>query len=411
MVENLIMKYNLEHFVMLMDTAQQEDMDFDETYAPVARFESIRILLAYAHDFKLFLMEVKSAFLNGFINEKGLWYPKGTGIETIVYADFDHAGDYVHRKSTSGVCTFMGCCLTSWFSKKQIALAISTTEAEYISAEKAFQQALWMKQALVDYDIVLDDIPVLCDNKGAIDLRKAAQEEASRVAIMKMFDEVQVGINADALFAAKLQQKEREEYTIEERAKFLAKTIAAQRKFRAAQRSAEIRSRPPTKGQLTNLIMTYLKNMGGYKHSQLKSNTFEEIQGMYEREKKRIDDFKPMDSDDAVKDSKKAPSEYTSKKEEVLKEPNSTKVEVKLKAADQGTKKIPGKITKMKARKKAGKQTHANDDQSFDEEERNKKDEVESSEKGADASKKRKGGPRMKRQSKRKKTNMFILNP
>ncbi|GJX43852.1 retrovirus-related pol polyprotein from transposon TNT 1-94 [Tanacetum coccineum] len=43
----------------------------------------------------------------------GLWYPKGSGIETIVYADLDHAGDYVDRKSTSGVCTFMGCCLTS----------------------------------------------------------------------------------------------------------------------------------------------------------------------------------------------------------------------------------------------------------------------------------------------------------
>ncbi|GJQ93404.1 hypothetical protein Tco_0004543 [Tanacetum coccineum] len=61
----------------------------------------------------------------------GLWYPKGSGIETIVYADSDHAGDYVDHKSTSGVCTFMGCCLTSWFSKKQTALAISTTEAEY----------------------------------------------------------------------------------------------------------------------------------------------------------------------------------------------------------------------------------------------------------------------------------------
>ncbi|GJX67142.1 retrovirus-related pol polyprotein from transposon TNT 1-94 [Tanacetum coccineum] len=33
----------------------------------------------------------------------GLWYPKGTGIETVVYADSDHAGDYVDRKSTSGV--------------------------------------------------------------------------------------------------------------------------------------------------------------------------------------------------------------------------------------------------------------------------------------------------------------------
>ncbi|GJZ63974.1 hypothetical protein Tco_0620395 [Tanacetum coccineum] len=94
------------------------------------------------------------------------------GVETIVSADFDHAGDYVNRKTTSGVCTFMGCCLTSWFSKKQISLAISITKAEYISAGKACQQALWMKQALVDYDINLDDIPVLCDNKGAIDLSK-----------------------------------------------------------------------------------------------------------------------------------------------------------------------------------------------------------------------------------------------
>ncbi|GJZ15648.1 copia protein [Tanacetum coccineum] len=102
----------------------------------------------------------------------GLWYPKGSDIETIVYADSDHAGDYIDRKSTSGVCTFMGCCLTSWFSKKQTALAISTTEAEYVSAGKACQQALWMKQALVDYGVRLDDIPIMCDNKGAIDLSK-----------------------------------------------------------------------------------------------------------------------------------------------------------------------------------------------------------------------------------------------
>ncbi|GJU18185.1 retrovirus-related pol polyprotein from transposon TNT 1-94 [Tanacetum coccineum] len=82
----------------------------------------------------------------------GLWYPKGTGIETVVYVDSDHAGDYVDRKRTSGICTFVGCCLTSWFSKKQNALAISTTEAEYVSTGKACQQALWMKQALIDYN-------------------------------------------------------------------------------------------------------------------------------------------------------------------------------------------------------------------------------------------------------------------
>nr|GEY68997.1 hypothetical protein [Tanacetum cinerariifolium] len=102
----------------------------------------------------------------------GLWYPKGTGIETVVYADSDHAEDYVDRKSTSGICTFVGCCLTSWFSKKQTALAISTIEAEYVSAGKACQQALWMKQALIDYDVRFDDVPIMCDNKGAIELSK-----------------------------------------------------------------------------------------------------------------------------------------------------------------------------------------------------------------------------------------------
>ncbi|GKB32295.1 retrovirus-related pol polyprotein from transposon TNT 1-94 [Tanacetum coccineum] len=79
----------------------------------------------------------------------GLWYPKGTGLETTVYANFDHAGDY-----------------------KQTALAISTTKAKYVSAGKACQQALWMKQTLVDYEVKLNDVPVLCDNKVAIDLSK-----------------------------------------------------------------------------------------------------------------------------------------------------------------------------------------------------------------------------------------------
>ncbi|GJY11665.1 retrovirus-related pol polyprotein from transposon TNT 1-94 [Tanacetum coccineum] len=51
---------------------QQEGIDYDETYASVARLESIRILLAIAcaNDFKLYQMDVKSAFLNGFINEE-----------------------------------------------------------------------------------------------------------------------------------------------------------------------------------------------------------------------------------------------------------------------------------------------------------------------------------------------------
>jgi hypothetical protein len=50
---------------------QVEGLDFEETYAPVARLEAIRILLAYAytHNIKLYQMDVKSVFLIEYINE------------------------------------------------------------------------------------------------------------------------------------------------------------------------------------------------------------------------------------------------------------------------------------------------------------------------------------------------------
>ncbi|GJX78265.1 putative ribonuclease H-like domain-containing protein [Tanacetum coccineum] len=127
--------------------------------------------------------------------------------------------------------------------------------------------------------------------KDIVERERQREEEASKAAIPEMYDEVQVGIDVDALFAAKLQQEEREEYTIKERAKFLAETIAAQRKFRAAQRSAEIRN-------------------------------------------------------DAVKDSKEAAGVH---KQKVLKEPNSTKFEVKEEGHKESIRKRPGRRLKMKA--------------------------------------------------------------
>ena len=53
---------------------QEEGINYDETFFPIARLEAIRILLAFASfmDFKFFQMDVKSAFLNGFIEEEVL---------------------------------------------------------------------------------------------------------------------------------------------------------------------------------------------------------------------------------------------------------------------------------------------------------------------------------------------------
>jgi hypothetical protein len=68
--------------------AQVAGLDFEETFAPVARLESIRILLAYAahHSFRLFQMDVKSAFLNGPIKEE-VYVEQPPGFEDDSYPD------------------------------------------------------------------------------------------------------------------------------------------------------------------------------------------------------------------------------------------------------------------------------------------------------------------------------------
>ena len=64
---------------------QVEGVDFDESFAPVARLESIRILLSIActMDFKLYQMDVKCAFLNDILIKKSLLNnPKASKILT-----------------------------------------------------------------------------------------------------------------------------------------------------------------------------------------------------------------------------------------------------------------------------------------------------------------------------------------
>jgi hypothetical protein len=66
--------------------SQVEGLDFDETFAHVARLESIHILLAYAtyHGFKLFQMDVKSVFLKGPIKEE-VYVEQPLGFEDCEY--------------------------------------------------------------------------------------------------------------------------------------------------------------------------------------------------------------------------------------------------------------------------------------------------------------------------------------
>ncbi|GJZ98511.1 putative ribonuclease H-like domain-containing protein [Tanacetum coccineum] len=115
---------------------QEEGIDYDEVFAPVARIEAIRIFLAYASymGFMVYQMDVKSAFLYGQIEEEvyifekplvqgieiavliylkgkpslGLWYSKDSPLELVAYTDSDYAGATQDRKSTTGGCQFLG---------------------------------------------------------------------------------------------------------------------------------------------------------------------------------------------------------------------------------------------------------------------------------------------------------------
>ncbi|GJZ55714.1 hypothetical protein Tco_0610907 [Tanacetum coccineum] len=72
-------------------------------------------------------------------------------------------------------------------------------------------------------------------------------------------------MEADAPLAARLQEKERKQFSIDEQARFLVVTIVERKRFFAAQRAEQIRNKPPTKIQLRNKMITYLKNMEGGK--------------------------------------------------------------------------------------------------------------------------------------------------
>jgi hypothetical protein len=98
----------------------------------------------------------------------GLWYPKGYHFELIVYLNVDYAGCKVNRKSTSGTCQFLGRSLVSWSSKKQNFVAISMTEAEYVTVGSCCAQLLWIRQTLKDFGYTMNHISLLCDNESVI---------------------------------------------------------------------------------------------------------------------------------------------------------------------------------------------------------------------------------------------------
>ncbi len=84
-------------------------------------------------------------YLNNTINYKITY--NGTG-DFIAYSDADFGGDRTDRKSTSGIMICIGNTPIFWASKKQTTVALSTTEAEFISAATCSRKILWIQNLI-----------------------------------------------------------------------------------------------------------------------------------------------------------------------------------------------------------------------------------------------------------------------
>ncbi|GJY76192.1 ribonuclease H-like domain-containing protein [Tanacetum coccineum] len=133
---------------------------------------------------------------------------------------------------------------------------------------------------------------------------EAKLEEEERVTIQReeeanliSWDNTQPMIEADYELAQRLQAEEQGELTIEERSKLFVELMKKRKKHFAKLRAEKIRRKPPTKSQKRNQMSTYLRNMAGYKHTQLKNKSFEEIQMLFDKEMKRVNSFVPIDSE------------------------------------------------------------------------------------------------------------------
>ncbi|GKC33526.1 putative ribonuclease H-like domain-containing protein [Tanacetum coccineum] len=95
----------------------------------------------------------------------GLWYLKDSLFDLVAYTDSDYAGASLDRKSTTGGCQFLRCRLISWQCKKQIVVANSITEAEYVAASSCCRQVLWIQNQLLDYGYNFMHTKIFIDNK------------------------------------------------------------------------------------------------------------------------------------------------------------------------------------------------------------------------------------------------------
>nr|GEY50727.1 retrovirus-related Pol polyprotein from transposon TNT 1-94 [Tanacetum cinerariifolium] len=245
--------------------AQEEGIDFEESFALVARLEAVWIFVAYAthKSFLIYQMDVKMAFLNGPLKEEvyvtqpdgfvdpdhpekvcrlrkalyGLkqapraWYDelsnflmskgftKGTigptlftirygkdilldsSFELTAFLDADHAGCINTRKSTSGGIQFLGDKLVSWMSKKHDCTTISSAKAE-----TEYQLADMFTKALLEdrFQYLVRRIVYVAANNSASDDSDACVSCSNSTLPSDTFNLRAISYNSSAIACATL---------------------------------------------------------------------------------------------------------------------------------------------------------------------------------------------------------------
>ena len=112
-------------------------------------------------------------YLKGTIDYKLTYKPSIEPEPFITYSDADHGGNPDNGKSTGGYVVKIGTGAVSWSSKLQPLVALSTTEAEHISAVEAGKEILWMCQLMGELGYEMPGPSLLrMDNQSAIAVNK-----------------------------------------------------------------------------------------------------------------------------------------------------------------------------------------------------------------------------------------------
>nr|GEV56596.1 hypothetical protein [Tanacetum cinerariifolium] len=169
--------------------SQQEGIDYDETFAPVARIKAIRLFLAYADhkDFTVFQIDVKTAFLNGILKEE-MYVGQPLGFISKQYPDHVYALDkalYGLKQAPWYILDILkrfrieNCDTVPTPMVEQAKLKLDLvgkpfdhtdyrTESEYVVVSSCCAQVLWMRTQLMDYGFFYDKVPIYYYSKSAI---------------------------------------------------------------------------------------------------------------------------------------------------------------------------------------------------------------------------------------------------